>query len=137
MRDDVIDREWLVRRRQTRRLTFGILLVGVVGFLLADAVGRPVLGVGIYWAGVLGFFAVRRWSDVSLADERDCELERRASYDALRIAAVALVVGAPATVVLREAGYLEFSPTLQGAIVGYIALFLVFGIAYVVRRYRP
>lgn len=112
-------------------------MAGVAGFALADAVGYPVAGVGIYWLGFVGFFAARRWAPMSLADERDCALERQASYDAVRLIGVALVVLAPTAAALDEVGYYETPPAVEGAIWGQVALFAVFGAAYLVRRHRP
>jgi uncharacterized membrane protein len=129
--------DWLASRRRHRRLAFGVLVAGVLGFVLADALAYPILGVGVYWLGFAGFFAVRRWAPTALFDERDCALERRASYDTLRIAAVALVVLAPAAATLEDVGYFELPAPVEGAIWGYAVLFLVFGVAYLGRRYRP
>jgi uncharacterized membrane protein len=129
--------EWLTQRRRYRRLSFGVLLAGIVGIVLADAVGYPVVGVGLYWAGFVGFFAVRRWAPVELFDERDAALERRTSYDTIRIAAVALVVLAPTVATLEKVGSYETPPLLDGAIWGYVALFFLYGLVYLARRYRP
>lgn len=126
---------WLARRRRYRRLAFGILMGGVVGFAIADGTGYPVVGVGIYWLAFVGFFAVRRWAPVALFDERDCALERQASYDTVRLAGLALVVLAPTAAALEEVGYYETPPAVEGAVWGYVVLFAVFGVAYLGRRY--
>ena len=128
---------WLARRRRYRRGAFGILAAGIAGFVIGISIDYPVVGVGIYWAGFVGFFAVERWSPVELFDERDCALERRASYDALRLTGAALVVLAPGASVLEETGRYEIPRAVEGAFLGYVVLFAVFGITYLVRRYRP
>jgi uncharacterized membrane protein len=134
---DMGDAGWLARRRRYRRGAFGILAAGVVGFAIGVSIDRPVVGVGLYWAGFVGFFALKRWSPIELFDERDCALERRASYDAVRLAGVAMVVFAPGASVLEETGSYEIPRAVEGAFLGYVALFAVFGIAYLARRYRP
>jgi uncharacterized membrane protein len=130
------DTDWLARRKRYRRLLYGVLGVGIVGFFLADRGGRPIVAVGIYWAGVLGFFAVRRFSSVALFDERDRTLERRASHDALRLAGAALIIAAPAAFALSETGRYEPPPPVDGVLLGYAALSIVFGAAYLLRRAR-
>lgn len=92
-------------------------------------------GSGVYWLGIVGFFAVRRTAPMTLFDERDLALERRASYDALRVAGVALVACAPAAGGLEGTGRLTVPPVVDGAIVGVAATFGVFGLAYLARRY--
>jgi len=134
------DTGWLARRRWYRRLLYGVLVAGIAGFVLAGRVGRPLLAVAIYWTAFLGFLGVRRFSPMVLFDERDVALERRASYDALRLAGVALIVGAPAAFVLAEAGFdgvSEAPPRIEGVLLGYAGLFVAFGVAYLARRYRP
>jgi uncharacterized membrane protein len=134
---DVNDGDWLDRRRRYRRLCYFVLGAGIAGFVIAERFGAPLLGVGVYWAGVVAFFGVRRGSPVALFDERDRALERRASHDALRVAGVALVVLAPGTAALEAAGYYDAPAVVEGALLGYAALFLIFGIAYLARRYGP
>lgn len=128
---------WLARRRRYRRLSFGVLAACVLGFVLANRFGIPVIGVGVYWLGFVGFFAVQRWAPMALFDERDCALERRASYDTLRLAGLALVLLAPAAATLEAVGYYEIPTFVEGAIWGYAGLYLVFAIAYLGRRYWP
>lgn len=137
MAEAASESEWLTRRRRYRRLAFAVLIVGSLGFVLAGAVGHPVVGVGVYWLGFVAFFAVRRRAPMRLSDERDCALERQASYDTIRLFAVALVVLAPAAATLEEVGSYEIPPAVDGAIWSGVALFAVFGISYLVRRYRP
>lgn len=128
---------WLDERRRYRRLSFGMLAAGLVGFVVANWIGFPITGVGVYWFGFVGFFVVRRWAPMELFDERDCAHERQASYDTLRLAGLALVALAPAAATLDEVGYYEIPPAVQGAIWSYAGLFIVFGTAYLGRRYWP
>lgn len=127
--------EWLATRTRYRRLSMGSLLGGIVGLLTIDAVGPPLAAVAVYWLGVVGFFTIRRLAPMTLFDERDCALERRASYDALRVVGAALIVGAPAAAVLEQMGRLTVPPVVDGALIGIAATFGVFGLAYLARRY--
>lgn len=137
MANNSSEQDWLTRRTRYRRVAFGLLVAGITGFALADVANYPVIGVAIYWLGFVGFFAVRRWAPMELFDERDCSLERQASYDTLRLAAVALVLLAPTAATLEEIGYYAIPPIVEGAIWSYAGLFAVFGVAYLARRYRP
>lgn len=128
---------WLGRRRRYRRLAFGTLIAGIIGFLGASFLDYPGVGLGLYWLGFVGFFGVRRWAPMALFDERDLALERQSSYDTLRLAGIALITLAPATATLEEVSAYEIPAILEGAIWGYAALFVVFGASYLARRYRP
>lgn len=114
-----------------------MLIAGIVAFAILDYLGYVLAGVAIYWSGFAGMFVVRWYAPVSLADERDQAIEQRASYDTLRIAAVALIAGAPAIAVLEAADVYTAPSTLDGAVWGFVALFAVFGVTYLVRRYGP
>lgn len=126
---------WLATRTRYRRLSMGSLLGGIAGLFVVDAVGPPLAAVAVYWLGVGGFFAVRRAAPMPLFDERDRALERRASYDTLRVVGAALIIGAPAAAALERMGRLTVSPVVDGALAGIAASFGVFGLAYLARRY--
>jgi uncharacterized membrane protein len=113
----------------------GSLLGGIAGLLLVDVLGPPLAAVGVYWLGVVGFFTIRRTAPMALFDERDHALERRASYDALRVVGAALVIFAPVSSILEENGRLTVPPVAEGMLLGVALTFGVFGLAYVARRY--
>lgn len=127
----------LSRIRRYRRLMFGWLLAGVVVALLLRTVGYPLLGEVVYWLGVLGFLAVWWGTPVTLFDERDAALERRASHVTLLVAAVVLVVGASAMRVLPLVSDVVVPAAVQGALYGLAGLFVVFAAAYIWLRFRP
>jgi uncharacterized membrane protein len=126
--------DWLATRRRYRRMAFGMLVVGVIAFVAGDILDYPVAGLSLYWLGFLGFLAIQRWAPMRLFDERECTLERRASYDAVRVVAVVLIGLAPATATLEAVGEFETPATVQGALWGYVVLFVVFAVAYLWRR---
>lgn len=100
-------------------------------------VGYPLVGVGLYWLGFLAFFGIWRGTAVSLFDERDAAHERHASQLTITVIAVAGIVGWPALLVLEETGYYTIPPVLEGALLGYPVLGVVFGASYLWVRYRP
>ena len=71
--------DWLSKRQTHRRLMFGGVAVGLVLRWL----DYPVVGEAVYWVGILVFFAIWKGADIELMDERDLELERRASVSDL------------------------------------------------------
>lgn len=96
--------DWLVTQTRYRRLSIGSLVGGIAGFLLMRTVGPLPAAVGIYWVGIVGFFAIRRAAPMALFDEREQTLERQASYDALRVAGGVAVIVIPVSPVIGENG---------------------------------
>jgi len=113
-----------------------VLAVGIAGSAAASRLVGPVVGVGIYWAGVLGFVTVWQRTGVPLQDERERAIERWASTKTLLVAAVGLVTLGPGLTVLDETGVYEVPPIVEGALLGYALLFVVFGLLYLARRYQ-
>lgn len=127
----------LSERRRYRRLMIGSVVGAVIAALALRNLGYPVLSEGVYWAGILAFLGVWRLTPVSLFDERDRALERRASQLTLTVAAVALVLGASAARLLATATTYAVPTVVWGALYGYVGLFAVFAAAYLWVRYRP
>lgn len=121
--------------RRYRRLCWGLLLVAVIGFLVGSFLDYTVVGVGVYWAGVLGMLLVWKGTSVQLFDERERSLDHRASYLTLSIVAIVLIVVGPGQVVLSEVGYAA-SPVLEGALWGYVSQFVLFAAVYLWLRFR-
>ena len=120
----------LAKRRTDRRLMFGSLFVGVALGLLARGLGYPLVGEAAYWVGIALFAGVWFDTSVTLFDERDIELERRASQLALTVGAPLLIVAASA---LRTAnavvGYTA-PAAVQGALYGAVAVYVLFGLSF-------
>lgn len=121
--------------RRYRRLFWGLLLVAVIGFLIGSFLDYTVLGVGVYWASVLGMLLIWKGTSIQLFDERERSLDQRASYVTLSIVAVVLIVVGPGQVVLSEIGY-QAPPVLEGALWGYVAQFALFAVVYLALRFR-
>lgn len=126
----------LQKIRRYRRLMYASIGVGVLGFLAGDAFGYPLVGLVVYWAGILGFVGVWKGTSVELFDERDAALERRASHLTLQIAAVVGLLTMTALVVTENTGG-EVSAFVWGAFLALSSLFVLFGVVYTVLRYRP
>jgi|AntDeeMinimDraft_5_1070356.scaffolds.fasta_scaffold00132_33 tellurite resistance protein TehA-like permease len=129
--------ELLAKRRRYRRLMIGSIAVGVALSLLLRALDYPLVGEVVYWVGIVGFVAVWLATPVTLFDERDVALERRAAHLTLNAFAPVLVIGASAARILTHVGAYEVPATVWGALWGYFALFVTFGVAYGWLRYRP
>ncbi len=121
--------------RRHRVAMYGLLAAGIVGHIAGLRAGAPVVALGVYWAGFLGFLAVWKGSPVTLYDERHEEMEARTATRTLGVVGAALILVAPATPALEAAGYAI--PTLvEGALFGYAAVFGVYGLVYAAVRLR-
>ncbi|WP_073307669.1 DUF2178 domain-containing protein [Halobaculum gomorrense] len=117
-------------RRRYRRLLFGSVGLGVAANVALRLLSYPVAAEAAYWVGIVGFLAVWQFSPVQLFDERDAELERRASTLTLVAAAVVLVLGASGARTLGALGVYDAPPFVEGVLYGYVGLFVVFAVAY-------
>jgi hypothetical protein len=127
----------LSKIRTYRRLMVGFVLGGVAAALVLRFLDYPVLGEALYWVGILGFLAVWQGTSLTLFDERDAELERRASHVTLTLVAVVGVVTTSAARMLPKFTEYAVPAELWGALYGFVVLFGTFGIVYLWLRYRP
>ena len=130
------NRNWLSSVRRYRRLFWGCFVVAILGFVAGISLGYPLVGLGVYWAGFAGMLAISKGTSLDVFDEREQRLERRASHITLSLVGVVLVLGGPGQIALAELGY-ELTTTMKGALYGYAAQFGLFGVVYLVVRYRP
>ena len=132
--------DWLSRRQRYRRLMIGSILGGVAMTLVLRNVGYPIIGEAVYWLGILAFFAIWKGTDIQLIDERDWELERRASLTAFQITGAVAVVGASAARLVTSVTDYTFSPmvqaTFRGAFYGLVGFVVAFGLSYLWHRSR-
>ena len=127
----------LSKRRSYRRLMWGFVGGGVVLGLGLRLLDYPLLGEAVYLLGFLGFLAVWRGTSLTLFDERDRSLERRASAVTLTLFAFVLILGASAVRVLPEVGASAVPPEFAGVMYGLAAVYVTFGAVYLWLRYRP
>ncbi len=128
--------DWLIKRRQYKRLMYGSLAVGIIGLFVGSYLDRFLGGVVVYWAGFFGMLAVWKFSPVTLYDERDTAIERKASDYTLGVFAFVLVLGAPGGVALEESGVATLPSAFSGAMWALVAVYAVFGVIYTVLRRR-
>lgn len=110
--------------------------VGVVGFLVALELDYPFVGLAVYWAGILAFFAIWKGTSVQLYDERDYSLERRASLATFQIAGAIGLLTMTALVVVREGTTMDVPDEVVGGFLALSGLFVLYGVVYTVFRYR-
>jgi len=135
---DTAGADRLARQRFYRRLLVGFVVGGVgLGLVLRIGLGYPLVGEAVYWLGIVGFLAVWRGTSITLVDERDRALERRASQITLAAFGAILVVGASSARVLSYTDTYEVPGMVWTVLWGYVALFGVFGVVYLWLRYRP
>jgi uncharacterized membrane protein len=126
----------LARIRRYRRLMYASVLVGVLGFLALDELGYALAGLGVYWAGIVAFLAVWKGTSVTLFDERDTALERRASHATIGVVGALGVLTFTSLVVLGETTTVEVPDAVWTLYLGYAALFVLWGAVYTVLKYR-
>ena len=115
---------------------FGCLAVGIAGLLVGSYLDQYLVGVLIYWAGFFGMLGVWQFSPVTLYDERDTAIERKASDYTLGVFAFVLVLGAPGGIALEEGGVLTLPAAFDGAMWSLVAVYAVFGVIYTALRHR-
>lgn len=129
------DADPLATRRRDRRLFGGLIGAAMLAFFTLDFVGRPIVAVLAYWACVTAAVVVLYRSD-AIMDERDRALERIASHRAVLTVGAALIVLSPGISALAEANVYDAPPIVDGVILGWGAVFVVWGLAYGVTRLR-
>ena len=126
----------LAKRRTYRRLIVADIAVAVVGSLVLRYLDFPLIAEGVYLLGFVVFLAIWWGTSVTLFDERDRELERRASTVTLSLFAFVLVGGASTLRILAATDMDLVSPMAEGALYGYAAQFVVFALVYTALRFR-
>jgi len=115
---------------------YGSIVGAVVLTLVLRNFGYPFVGEAVYWLGIVAFFAIWTGTDVQVMDERDWELERRATLSAFQIIGAIGVVGASALRLLTYLTEYTIPAEVQGAFYGFIGLFIAFGLSYLWHRSR-
>nr|WP_272904775.1 DUF2178 domain-containing protein [Halobacterium sp. TGN-42-S1] len=115
---------------------YGSIAAGVAGFLVAVELDYPFVGLVVYWTGILAFLGVWKGTSVTLYDERDLELERRASLRTLQIAGGVGLVAMTGLVVADQLPSVAVPEQAVGGFYTISALFVVYGAVYTAVRYR-
>lgn len=126
----------LAKMRKYRRLMFGVLLGGVTISLVLRFLEFPLVGEAVYLVGFAAFLAIWQGTSITLFDERETELERRAATVTLTVTAFVLIFSASGARVFHAITGSSVPPWLHYAIYGFIAQFVLFAIVYTWYRYR-
>jgi hypothetical protein len=119
----------LTARKRSRRIIWGLVAVGCLAFVGGLELGRPLVGVGLYWACGVGFVAYAAVTDSDPYDERDLEIQTKAAGSSLTVAAVVLIAGAPGVAALEAANVYAAPDVFWGAMFALGGLFGVYAIA--------
>lgn len=126
--------------RRYRRLVFGILTVGIVSLLVGTLVDRSLAGLVVYAAAVVAGFATMSYAwyheSLSLQDEREAELERRASHVIFQLFGYLGLFAFVALLLLDAAGRRAMTSTEATLLYAYSIISLTWGGVYLVLRYR-
>ena len=109
---------------------------GVGGFLVAVEFDYPLVGLVVYWVGILAFLGIWRGTSVTLYDERDLNLERRASLLTIQIAGAVGILAMTTLVVADQLPSVTVPERVVGGFYTISALFVVYGAVYAFVRYR-
>ncbi|WP_424001998.1 DUF2178 domain-containing protein [Haloarcula salina] len=126
--------------RRYRRLSLGILAVGVVSLFVGAQIGQYMVGLVIYAVAVVGGFALMGYvwynSSMTLQDEREATLERRASHLTFRLFGYVCLFAFIGVFLVTEAGYYEPSQTVTTLLYAFSAVSLAWGGIYTGLRFR-
>ncbi|WP_396611208.1 DUF2178 domain-containing protein [Haloferax sp. S1W] len=127
----------LSKQRRYRYLMYAFLLGGVAVGLGLRVLDYHVLSEAVYWVGIVGALVVWKGTSITLFDERDKAIDRRASQLTMTLTGALLVVGASTARLGTHLGLVDVPPMVHGALYGYISVFVIFGLSYFWVRYRP
>lgn len=136
-RNSTTDADPLARQRLYRRLFVGLIVGGAaIAITLREVLGYPLVGEAVYWLAIIAALAVWRGTSVTLFDERDAALERRASHYTLTIVAVPLILGASAARLLSYTDTYAVPSEIWAVLWGGVGLYVLFAGVYLTLRYR-
>lgn len=124
----------LAARQRSRRIIWGLVAVGCLAFVGGLELGRPLVGVGLYWACGVGFMAYAAVTDSDPYDERDLEIQAKAAGSTLTVAAVVLIAGAPGMAALEAANAYAAPSWFWGAMGAFAGVFAVFAFGMTYRK---
>jgi hypothetical protein len=134
----------LAKRKRYRRLYYGVLAAGIVGYLVlitawnfneSDVIA--VAAVGVYWLAFVAGLGIHYASPIELEDERQQEVSEKAGMLAIMAAGFILILGAPGSVTLEQTGVYTAPSWFSGMMWGYALLFGIYAVAhgYMKRQY--
>jgi uncharacterized membrane protein len=128
------------RGRTYRRLTIGLVAVGCAALWGGMSIGQTLPGLVVYAAtavGAVGITLYGQFSDeVSLGDEREAQLERRASHLVFQLFGYLGLFVFIALFLLDATGRMAFPTAAEPLLYAYAVIYLGWGAVYGVFRYR-
>ena len=126
------------RRKQYRTWMDRAILLGVLAFFIAVGVWMVAdvdvvlyVGLALYYGGFLAHVGIRQYSSMPLIDEREWEIEAKASALTLGVVAVLGIITIPGWTVLDATGVLTMPTLVGGMASGFVLLFVIFAVAYI------
>lgn len=123
------DSDPLAARQRSRRIIWGLVVLGCLAYVAGLALDRPLVGVGLYWLCCLGFMTYGSLTDAEPYDERDHEVMAKGAGTTLTVAAFALIAGAPGMAALQAADIATAPAEFWGAMYALAGAFGVYTIA--------
>ena len=115
-------------------VTFGALAGLALG--LGAALGRPFVGVGIYVVSMSAAMVTPHVTEVTLFDERDDTIHRRASGITLTVFGWLAALVFPSLVVLAATTSFQWGPTSTTLAWTTVAVYVTYGLALLSYRGR-
>lgn len=128
---NVLETRQKYRNWMNNALGAGIVL-GVIGLLAGALLERDllvVLGVGVYWLGVLGYVVIKWRAPVAVRDEREARINREAAELTLDVLAALLIIAAPGLTVLTVTGVYDVPEFYWGMVTMLALVAMVVGVA--------
>lgn len=122
--------------RTYRRASNASYLVGTIALLLGLAVGRPLLGIGLYVVGIVLGAAIPYTAARPVYDERDEELATQASELVLGALAYGGLAVFVSLWILEYLGRFAWSTELLAVFWAWCAFWLLWGGTYTYVRFR-
>ena len=127
--------------RRYRRLILGLVTVGIASLFAGIAVEQSLAGLVVYAVAVVGAMATtafgRYRSSVTLGDERERELERRASHVTFQLFGYLGLFTFIALFLLDATGRHSIEGATETLLYAYSVISLTWGAIYLGLRYRP
>jgi uncharacterized membrane protein len=128
------------RGRTYRRLTIGLVAVGCAVLWGGMSIGQTLPGLVVYAAtavGAVGITLYGQFSDeVSLGDEREAQLERRASHLVFQLFGYLGLFAFIALFLLDATGRMAFPPMAEPLLYAFSIISLTWGLVYAGYRLR-
>ncbi len=124
------------RPARVRRLVGGLAVLGGVALAGFTVLERPLVGVGVYLATMLGVVLLQSRATAPVFDERDETISREAAQWTLTVFGLGSAGVFPALTVAWGLGLFEWQPWSTAIALFVTVLFLTYGVFLVVFNWR-